>query len=50
MALAAAAVAAVSFAATGHTRVGDFATLATVADAVHLMVVAVWGGGAVLLW
>ena len=31
---------------TGHTRVGDLATLATVADAVHLVVVAVWGGGA----
>ncbi len=50
IAMAAATVAAASFAATGHTRVGDLATLATVADAVHLVVVAVWGGGAVLLW
>jgi copper transport protein len=49
-ALAGAGLAAVSFAASGHTRVGDLATLATVADAVHLSVVAIWGGGAVLLW
>lgn len=46
----AALVAAASFAATGHTRVGDLATPATVADGAHLVVVAVWGGGAVLLW
>ena len=45
-----AAVAAASFAATGHTRVGDLATLATLADLSHLLVVAVWGGGLVLLW
>lgn len=45
-----AAVASASFAATGHTRIGDVATLGTIADAVHLGVVAVWGGGAVLLW
>jgi len=49
-ALAGAVVAAASFAASGHTRVGDLAALATVADAVHLLVVAVWGGGLVLLW
>ena len=45
-----AAIAAASFAATGHTRVGDLAAVATIADAVHLVVVAVWGGGVVFLW
>jgi copper transport protein len=49
VAVAGAAVAAASFAATGHTRVGDLAVLATVADAVHLLVVAVWGGGVAFL-
>jgi copper transport protein len=49
MALAAAAVAAASFAATGHTRAGDTRWVATGADVVHLLVVAVWGGGLVLL-
>jgi copper transport protein len=47
---AGAVVAATSFAATGHDRVGDLAALATVADVVHLLVVAVWGGGLVLLF
>ena len=42
-------VAAGSFAATGHTRVGDTALLATVADVAHLGAAAVWGGGLVLL-
>jgi copper transport protein len=50
LALAGAVVAAGSFAATGHTRVGSNAVVATVADVVHLVVVAVWGGGLVLLW
>jgi copper transport protein len=50
LALAGAAVAAGSFAATGHTRVGSLAGLATAADAVHLLVVAAWGGGVVFLW
>ncbi len=48
-ALAGAAVAAGSFAATGHTRAGDTRWLATGADVVHLVVVAAWGGGLVLL-
>jgi copper transport protein len=39
-----------SFAATGHTRVGDTALLATLADIAHLWAAAVWGGGLVLLW
>jgi copper transport protein len=47
---AGAVMAATSFAATGHDRVGDLAALATVADVVHLLVVAVWGGGLVLLF
>lgn len=42
-------VAAGSFAATGHTRVGDTALLATVADVAHLEAAAIWGGGLVLL-
>lgn len=50
LAVAGAAVAAGSFAATGHTRVGSDALLATSADIVHLAVVAAWGGGLVLLW
>ncbi|MDQ2649794.1 MAG: CopD family protein, partial [Actinomycetota bacterium] len=48
LALAGAAVAAGSFAASGHTRSGN-ALVATVADAVHLLVVATWVGGLVLL-
>jgi copper transport protein len=44
-------VSAGSFAATGHTRAGDTALLATVADIAHLVAAAVWGGGLVaLLW
>jgi copper transport protein len=50
LALAGAAVAAGSFAATGHTRVGSLSALGTLADAVHLLVVAAWGGGVVFLW
>ena len=46
---AGAAVAAASFAATGHTRAGGSRALATVADVVHLLVVATWVGGLVLL-
>jgi copper transport protein len=42
-------VAAGSFAATGHTRAGDTATLATLADVAHLLAGAVWAGGLVLL-
>jgi copper transport protein len=42
-------VAAGSFAATGHTRAGDTATLATIADVAHLLAAAVWAGGLVLL-
>jgi copper transport protein len=49
LALGAAAVAAASFAATGHTRAGDVRALATAADVVHLLVVAAWAGGLVLL-
>lgn len=49
LATAGAAVAATSFAATGHTRVGSSATPATVADATHLLAGAVWGGGLVAL-
>ncbi|MGH9275458.1 MAG: copper resistance CopC/CopD family protein [Acidimicrobiales bacterium] len=45
-----AVVSAGSFAATGHTRVGDTALLATLADVAHLVAAAVWGGGLVLLW
>ncbi len=43
-------VAAGSFAATGHNRAGDTATLATLADIAHLLAAAVWAGGLVLLW
>jgi copper transport protein len=50
LAAASGAIAAASFAATGHTRAGEQATLATIADIAHLLVVAVWGGGIVLLW
>lgn len=42
-------VAATSFATNGHTRVGDLATVATLADLTHLVVVSAWGGGLVLL-
>lgn len=50
LALAGAVAATVSFAVSGHTRVGPTATLATAADVVHLLAVAVWTGGLVLLW
>jgi copper transport protein len=49
VALVGAAVAAGSFAATGHTRSGS-SVVATLADVVHLLVVATWAGGLVLLW
>jgi copper transport protein len=49
VALVGAALAAGSFAATGHTRAGSNATLATVADISHLWVAAVWAGGVALL-
>jgi copper transport protein len=45
VAAAGAVLAAVSFAATGHDRAGDLVALTTLADAVHLLVVAVWAGG-----
>ena len=45
-----AVAAATSFAVTGHDRVGDTALLATTADIVHLLVVATWAGGLVLLF
>jgi copper transport protein len=45
-----AAVAAGSFAASGHNRAGDDATLATLADIAHLVAAAAWAGGLVLLW
>lgn len=44
-----AVVAAGSFAANGHTRAGDQSGVATLADIVHLLVVAAWGGGVVML-
>lgn len=50
LALAGGAAAAASFALTGHTRVGPTSTLATVADVAHVLAVAVWTGGLVLLW
>ncbi len=50
VAVAAGAAAAASFALTGHTRVGPTAALATIADVAHLLAVAVWTGGLVLLW
>ena len=50
VAVAGAAVAAGSFATNGHTRAGDLVALVTLADITHLWVVAVWGGGLVLLW
>jgi copper transport protein len=49
LALAGAALAAGSFATNGHTRGGPNVALATAADVSHLWVVAVWGGGLVLL-
>jgi copper transport protein len=49
LALAAAVVAAGSFAATGHTRAGSNAALATLSDVTHLLVTAAWGAGLVLL-
>lgn len=45
-----AAVAAGSFAAWGHNRAGDQATLATLADIAHLGAAAIWVGGLVFLW
>jgi copper transport protein len=45
----AALIATASFAASGHTRSGN-AAVATLADVVHLVVVAAWAGGLVLLW
>jgi copper transport protein len=50
LAVAGAALAAGSFATSGHTRVSSAAGLATVADITHLWAAAVWGGGLVLLW
>jgi copper transport protein len=50
LALAGAAVAAGSFAATGHNRSSDVELLATGAGVVHLWTAAVWLGGLVLLW
>ena len=50
LAVVGAAVAAGSFATNGHTRAGPHVAVATVADLSHLWVVAVWGGGLVLLW
>ena len=49
VALAGAVVAAGSFATNGHTRAGSSVALATIADVTHLLVVAAWGGGLVLL-
>ena len=49
VALGGAAIAAGSFAATGHSRSGSV-IVATIADATHLAVVAIWAGGLVLLW
>ena len=49
LAVAGALAAAASFAATGHTRAGDLSTLATLADLSHLLVVATWAGGVVML-
>lgn len=44
-------VSAGSFAATGHSRAGDTALLATIADVAHLVAAAVWAGGlGTLLW
>lgn len=50
VALAGGLVAAISFAATGHTRTGSTATASTLADGAHLVAAAVWGGGLLLLW
>ncbi|MEQ1786099.1 MAG: copper resistance protein CopC [Acidimicrobiales bacterium] len=49
VALLGAAVAATSFATNGHTRAGSTSTLATIADATHLIVTATWGAALVLL-
>lgn len=49
LALVGAVVAATSFATNGHTRAGSTSTLATMADATHLIVTATWGAGLVLL-
>ncbi len=48
--LTGAVAAALSFAASGHTRATDPAWRATLADAGHLLAAAVWLGGLVLLW
>jgi copper transport protein len=50
LALLGAAMAAGSFASSGHTRAGDHVALATASDLSHLWVVAAWGGGLTLLW
>lgn len=50
LSLGGAALAATSFSTNGHTRAGDHAVLASLADATHLLVTATWGGGLVLLW
>jgi copper transport protein len=50
LALVGAAVAAGSFATSGHTRAGANHVLATAADLTHLWVTAVWVGGLLLLW
>ncbi|MET0728648.1 MAG: copper resistance protein CopC [Acidimicrobiales bacterium] len=50
VAAAGALLAAGSFAATGHTRAGDTAAVATVTDVAHLEAAAAWGGGLVVLW
>ena len=50
VALSGAVVGAASFAASGHTRAGSSAALATLADISHLVVVAAWGAGMLLLW
>ena len=50
LALVGGVIATTSFASNGHTRAGDAATLATMADVTHVAVAATWGGGLVLLW
>jgi copper transport protein len=50
LATAAGAIAVAGFAASGHTRAGEVPRLTTVTDVVHLLVVAAWAGGLVLLW
>ena len=50
VALAGGVVAAGSFTTNGHTRAGSTVALATVADLTHLLVVAAWGAGPLLLY